>query len=445
MFPPGPNGLGSVLANLSGIRNDPLGFFGGLIERHGDVSCARMPIGPLYLLNHPDLARRVLQERPQLYRKGIDFERMKPLLGEGLVTSEDATWKRQRRLIQPSFHKARLQSLGALMVEEAQRVDTQLEAQTGAVDLHAAMMKLTLVIVGRALFGTNLGADAETIGRSLDTVLTSFARRNRSLMALLPLWLPLPTHVRFRRARTELERIVYALIAARRHESGPRDDLLAAMMQAVDEEDGSGMTDRELRDETMTLLLAGHETTANALTWTFMLLAKHPETEQRLREEIATVLRGAPPTTDDLPRLPWLNQVVQEAMRLYPPAWAVTRKAVGEDVVRSYPVRPGTLVILCPYFVHRHPDFWSDAERFDPERFAPDQVAARPKFAYFPFGGGPRQCIGNHFAMMEAILILATLLQHRRYALAPGQQIEPNASITLRPQRGLWMIPQAMA
>ena len=184
-----------------------------------------MPVGPLYLLNHPELARRVLQERPQLYRKGIDFERMKPLLGEGLLTSEDAPWKRQRRLIQPAFHKARLQSLGALMVKEARRVDVALAAQSKPVDLHATMMELTLVIVGRALFGANLGADAETIGRSLDTVMTSFARRNRSLMALLPMWLPLPTHVRFRRARAALEQIIYGIIAARREDDQPHDDL----------------------------------------------------------------------------------------------------------------------------------------------------------------------------------------------------------------------------
>jgi cytochrome P450 len=255
-LPPGPTSWGNVLGNLSGIRKDPLGFFGGLIERHGDVSCARMPIGPLYLLNHPDLARRVLQEKPQLYRKGIDFERMKPLLGEGLLTAEDAPWKRQRRLIQPAFHKARLNALGALMVEEALRVDAQLTAQTGPVDLHAKMMELTLVIVGRALFGANLGTDAEVIGRSLETVMTSFARRNRSLMALLPLWLPLPTHVRFRHARAALEKIIHEIISARRRESEARDDLLAMLMQAVDEEDGTGMSDRQLRDEMMTLLLA---------------------------------------------------------------------------------------------------------------------------------------------------------------------------------------------
>jgi cytochrome P450 len=434
--------LSSVFSNLAGIRNAPLDFFGDLIKAHGDLSCARMPIGPLYLLNHPDLVRRVLQERPQIYRKGIDFERMKPLLGEGLLTSEDAPWKRQRRLIQPAFHRARLNALGTLMVEEAQRVDAHLTAQKEPVDLHAAMMELTLVIVGRALFGANLGADAETIGRSLEIMMTSFARRNRSLMALLPIWLPLPTHLRFRRARADLERIVFGIIAARRQDTEPHDDLLAMLMQAVDEEDGTGMTDTQLRDEMMTLLLAGHETTANALSWTFMLLAQHPEAERRLHEELDTVLRGAPPTADDVPRLPWVNQVIQESMRLYPPAWAITRKAASEDALRDYPVPTGTLVVFCPYFVHRHPDFWPEADRFDPERFSPERVAERPKFAYFPFGGGPRQCIGNHFALMEATLIVATLLQRRRLALVPDQRIELNASITLRPNGGLWMRSQ---
>ena len=305
------------------------------------------------------------------------------------------------------------------------------------------MVRLTLAIAARTLFGVDVtAAAAADVRRDVSTILALFPRFSLPLFGLIQK-LPLPSNIRFDRAVARLDALVYGLIAERRAEgagSSARGDLLSLLLSAQDEEgDGGGMSDRQLRDEVMTLLLAGHETTSNALTWTFYLLSQNPEAEARWRQELHDVLGDRAPTMDDLPALEWTEKVLAESMRLFPPAWGIGRRAVHDLVLGGYPVREGTILALPPYVIHRDERFWPDPLRFDPERFTAEARAARPRFAYFPFGGGARSCIGEPFAWMEGVLLLATIGQRWRLRLVPGHPVEPQPLITLRPRYGMRM------
>ncbi|MBV8859191.1 MAG: cytochrome P450 [Acidobacteria bacterium] len=437
-YPPGPKGVLPGLQFLSFTR-DPLGFLTGVARGYGDVAYFGGMPDDFYLLNHPDYIKDVLVTRNASFMKGRGLQRAKRLLGEGLLTSEPPLHRRQRRLAQPAFHKQRINAYASLMVNDALKLERERWRDGRTLDVAQEMMRLTLAIVGRTLFGTETEAEAEEVRDALSASMASFGRFMLPFAELLSR-LPLPANKRFEQSRARLDRIIYRIIEERRASGEDRGDLLSMLLKAQDEEgDGGMMTDEQLRDEAMTIFLAGHETTANALAWTWYLLSQNPEVEARLHAELTEVLSGRPPTAEDLPRLRYTEMVFAESMRLYPPAWILGRRALEDYEVGGYSIPRGALVILSPYIMHRDPRFWPEPERFDPERFTPEAKASRPQFSYFPFGGGPRRCIGEGFAWMEGVLVVAALAQRWRLRLVPGQRVEPRPMVTLRPRRGVLM------
>ena len=354
-------------------------------------------------------------------------------MGDGLVTSDGAVWQTHRRLAQPAFHRRQLEAVAAATRQAAERVAVawrRTAALGRPTDVHRDMMGAALEIGAEVLFGADVRTEARPFGEALGVALEEVVRRIYALVPL-PLLLPSPGNLRFRRALRQLHAVVQQLIDRRRQSGDERDDLLSALLQGLD--------GRALRDELVTFLLAGHETTANALVWTFHLLGRHPDVAARLRGEVVGACDGRPPSLEDLPRLGYTRRVLEEAIRLYPPVWVVDRNAIAEDVIGGYRIRPGTLVMLSQYVTHRHPAFWPESECFDPDRFAPDAARQRPRFAYFPFAGGPRTCMGGQFAMTEATLLLAGLAGRFTWSPVAGQPVEPNPSVTLRPRQGLPM------
>ncbi len=423
---------------LPQLRSDPIRTFLEAADRYGDI--VHLKAGPYhgYLLSDPPDIKHVLQDNARNYHKSPLYDRLKDGLGRGLLTSEDSFWLRQRRLAQPAFHRQRLVAMADVMSECAQQALDRWEhaaARGAAIDLVAEMMSLTQAIVVRTMFSTDLGPAAETVNRTWPIV---NQRIGETFWATkLETKLPLPANRRFWRALHELETVVYRIIAERRRSGRDQPDLLSVFLAARDEDSGEGMTDRQLRDEVMTMLLAGHETTSLALSWTYYLLSRHPDAEQRLTDEVDRVVGRARPAFAHLEHLVFTRRVLEESMRLYPPAWGFSRLALADDEVGGYPIRKGSIVFLIPFVVHRRPRLWPEPERYDPDRFTPDREAARPKFAYFPFGGGPRVCIGNQFAMAEAQLIVAAIAQRFRIRLSPGLEIRPEPLITLRPAPGI--------
>ncbi|HWZ99464.1 MAG TPA: cytochrome P450 [Candidatus Dormibacteraeota bacterium] len=431
-FPPGPGG--STFAFLFGDRRrDPLAFFTKLAHDYGDVSSLKLFDFRTLFINHPDDIEDVLVNKARSFEKGRVMKANMRLFGEGLLTSEGGFWLRQRRLAQPAFHRARVAAYGTTMVEYAERaMQTWRSGETR--DIHEDMMQITLQVVGKTLFNADLARDAREVGETLEILLKMAADFGKSI--LIPLWVPTPRNLRARMGIRRIEKIIYRIIAQRRKEGGDAGDLLS-MLLAVQDEDGSRMTDKQLRDETITLFLAGHETTANALSWTLWLLAQNPAVEKRFHEELDGVLGGRAPGVEDMPRLVYTSQILSESMRLYPPAWGMARLVKEEVEVAGYKLVPGNGVAWAQWVVHRDPRWFDDPQRFIPERWEGDLAKRLPRFAYFPFGGGPRQCIGNSFALMEATMILATVAQRFRFKLVDGHPVKPLASITLRPQHGI--------
>lgn len=409
-----------------------------MAREYGDLPFFRLGSYSVYLLNHPELVREVLVTQQSKFIKSRALQRARVLLGEGLLTSEGQIHLRQRRLVQPAFHRERLAAYADVMTQCAVAVrDRWSDGST--LDISEEMMRLTLAVVGKTLFSADVESEASEIGEALTTVLKMF----RLLMMPFSEYLeklPLPSMRRFEKARARLDATIYGLIEERRKSGRDRGDLLSMLLLAQDEEgDGGGMTDQQVRDEALTLFLAGHETTANALTWTWYLLSQNPECERRLHEELDTVLQGRAATGADLPSLRYTEMVLAESMRLYPPAWAIGRMSKEAVELRGVRIEPGSICIASPYVMHRDPRWFSDPERFDPMRWTPEARDARPKFAYFPFGGGARLCIGERFAWMEGALLLATLAQRWRLRLAPGQKVEMLPLITLRTKYGMRM------
>ena len=437
-LPPGPRGHW-LLGNLPERRANPLRLFLEGRERYGDV--VYYPMGPLkvFQVSHPDDVKRVLVDNARNYPKTGLMQRLSPVLGEGLLLSEGEFWMRQRRLAQPAFHRERMAQLATLLTE---LIAPALERWAGPaargepVDLSAEMMRLVLTLTGRVLFSADLSGVAGEVEGAVTTVLEEL---NHQVLAALPLpdFLPLPGHLRLRSAIRVLDKVVLDIIGQRHRVHGPAGDLLSMLMDARDEETGEGMSDRQLRDEVMTLMLAGHETTANALTWTFYLLQQHPEVEARLVAELDAVLGERVPTFQDLPRLAYTARVFDEAMRLYPPAWLISRTPLAEDVLGGYTIPKGAIVVLLPYVIHRHPDFWERPETFDPDRFLPERSGTRARYAWLPFGGGQRRCIGSGLALMQGHLVLAMVARRYSFRLVPGHPVEPQALVTLRPRYGL--------
>jgi len=432
-LPPGPRISG--LAALRAFRRDPIGLL-SQAATFGDVAYLRLPRFPAYLLNHPDLVHDVLVTGSQGFMKGPTMQAAKLVLGESLLTSEGEYHRRQRRLIQPIFHHDRIAGYGAAMVEHAaRRCDRWHAGQT--IDVHREMAELTLSVVGATLFGTDVEtAEARSVGEALTLQLSMFGRVFSPLFQL-SMRLPLPSNRRFERSKAALDAVIDRMIAERRSSGAAGEDVMSLLIRA--QEDGAGMIDAQVRDEAMTLFLAGHETTSNALTWTWYLLSQHPQVEAKLHAELDEVLGSRPPTVTDVPRLRLTEMVLTESMRILPPAWAIGRRALADHHADAYVIPAGSVVIVSPYLVHHDPRWYEDPETFVPERWTDEERARRPRYAYLPFGAGPRMCVGEHFARMEGVLILATMAQRWRLRLVPGHPVELQPVITLRPKHGMAM------
>jgi cytochrome P450 len=415
-------------------------MFAKAARRFGDV--VYFKIGPRrgYLISDPADVRHVLQDNARNYHKSPLYDKLRVVLGNGLLTSEDDFWLRQRRIAQPAFHRQRMLGLAGTMADQARTTAAEWQslASTGQpVDVEEEMMKLTRTVVLRALLGADLGPYTSTIDQAWTTINQYIGESFWSLGFTDTL--PTPKYRRFQSARAVLRGAVEHVISERRRHAIDHPDLLSMLMTARDEETGEAMTDEQLRVEVTTFLLAGQETTSLALTWTWYLLSQHPAERERLEKEIDAVLNGRPPEYADLANLPYLRMVVDESMRLYPPAWGFSRQAMSDDELGGFRLPQGWLAFVIPYVLHRHPAYWQDPDAFDPERFSPERVAERPKFVYIPFGAGPRQCIGNQFALIETQLTLATLAQSYRLHLKPGHNADPWPLITLRPRFGMPM------
>lgn len=422
-------------------RRGPLPFFQNLAEKYGDISYFKLGPQEAFFLNHPDLIKDVLVTNNQNFMKGLALQRAKRMLGEGLLTSEGEFHRRQRRLAQPAFHRARTRAYATVMTEYGAQMRASWRDGT-TLDISEEMMRLTLAIVGKTLFDADVESDAPEVGEAMSVVMDLFNTITIPFFELLQK-LPLPQLRRFDSARAKLDAIIFRMIEERRRSGKDRGDLLSMLLLAQDEEgDGGRMTDAQLRDEAMTIFLAGHETTANALTWTWYLLSQSPEVETKLHEEIDQVLGGRLPTAEDVARLRYTEMVLAESMRLYPPAWAIGRMALHDCEIGGYVVRRRSLVLLSQYVMHRDARYFSNPLRFDPERWTPEARESRPQFSYFPFGGGPRRCIGESFAGMEGILLLATLAQQWQMRLAPNHVVALRPVITLRPKHGMRMTVQ---
>ncbi len=439
---PGPRGH-RLWGSQPDLQRDPIGLYMAARQQYGDVVRFRALGGYIWhALFHPEDVDYVLRTHQQNYPKGYFNLRISALVGHGLLTSEGPSWLQQRRLIQPAFHRQRLAQLAAVMTRASEAlVDTWRAPAAAAqpVDVHAAMMHLTLDIVGQALFSSDVSGAAGAVGQALGVSLEHVNYRMMRTFSL-PERVPTPRNRRFARALGVLDGVVAEIIAERRRTGLDNGDLLSMLLHARDEDSGATMSDRQVRDEVMTLILAGHETTANALSWAWHLVGRTPAAEGALHEELDAVLGGRTPTVEDVPRLPYTRMVIEETMRLYPPVWSMGRQTEQADEIRGYHIPAGTIISLSQYVTHRHPEFWEAPAEFRPERWTAAAAATRPRFAYFPFGGGPRLCIGNNFALMEAQLILATLAQHYRLRPASAQPVVTEPLITLRPRGGLPMI-----
>ena len=432
-FPPGPPG--GLRTWMTGpLKNgDPLGYFTGIARKYGDIAGLRILNFNIFLINHPDYIEDVLVNHPRKFIKGRILKANKRVFGDGLLTSEGDFWLRQRRLAQPAFHRARIAGYGATMVEYTERLLDEWRHGEER-DLHKEMMRLTLQIVGKTLFDADVERDAQNVGKSLELLLELGADFRRTIF--IPQWLPTPTNLRLELAIRRIEKVLYRIIAEKRASGRDAGDLLSMLLAAQDE-DGSRMTDKQLRDEAITLFLAGHETTANTLSWTWWLLAQDAAVEAKLHAELQSVLGGRAPSLEDLPKLVYTNHVITESLRLYPAAWGTARTAIEDHEIAGYKVPRGSGVSFAQWTVHRDSRWYDAPEEFRPERWEGDLMKRLPRFAYFPFGGGPRQCIGSNFALMEAALILATIAQKFRFSLVEGHPVVPLASITLRPRYGV--------
>jgi len=415
-------------ANVREMVRNPLQFFRNIASQYGDIVCYRPAPEPAYLLNHPDYIRHVLVDNNRNYSKDTRSNQIfGKVAGQGLITAEGDTWRKQRRMMQPAFHHTRIEKLDSLVVEVAHSMlDRWQDAfdSDQPVDIAREMAALTLTVTIRALFGVDLGDEVRELGEIINRAANYFEK---------------PSHPLLVQSAQEFGEVVDRIIQQRKQNFVDGGDLLSSMILARDDQSGTGMDDEQLRNQVMSLTLAGYETTASALTWTWHLLSQNPQTVDRLRSEVRETLNGRPPRYSDLENLPFTGMVLDESLRLFPPAWILGRRAIGEDVIGGYTVPADTVMAICIYTLHRHPTFWDQPDKFDPERFSPENSKGRHKYAYIPFGGGPRQCIGNNFGLMEAALVMACVLQRFELHSIPGMDIHPQALFVLRPNRDVMM------
>lgn len=423
--------------NFARLQTNRLGFVCAMAAK-GDLVATRLGPYQMYFVSDPDCIKEILVTQARKVVKGRGLERTKRMFGEGLLTSEGELHLRQRRLSQPAFHRQRILNYGTAMVDFARRYVESL--QPGEFRrLDRDLMRLTLAIAGKTLFDSDIERDAAEVGQALDAFMSSFQFLMLPFLEYLEK-LPLPPVRRLRESVATLDRIIYQMIAERRQSGRDHGDLMSKLLAAQDEQgDGGGMTDRQLRDELVTQMLAGHETTANGLAWTLYLLSQYPACEARLHAELDAVLGGRAPTPADLPRLNYTEKVFAESLRLYPPAWVIARRVVEPLQLGAHTLPVNSMAVMSPWVVHHDPRLFPAPNRFDPERFTPEAKAARHRFAYFPFSAGPRNCIGEGFAWAEGVLVLATLTQRWKFRLAAGQRVAPEPLITLRPKYGMRM------
>ncbi|MFI2407889.1 cytochrome P450 [Micromonospora chersina] len=432
----------AAMSMLVKMTRDRIGMMTDAARDYGDA--CRLAVGhkTLYFFNHPDHAKHVLADNAGNYHKGIGLVHARRALGDGLLTSEGDLWRKQRRVIQPAFQSRRIAAQAGAVAEEGAKLVERLRRQVGAgpVNVTEEMTTLTLGVLGRTLLDADLGRFAG-IGDAFAAVQDQAMFELETLSAV-PTWVPLPRQRRFRRARRKLEAVVNELVAGRRARTGDRDDVLSRLIVSADAETDPAVRRERLRDELVTLLLAGHETTASTLSWALYLIGEHPDVGRRMHDEAVAVLGDRLPNFEDLHGLRYTTMVVEEVMRLYPPVWLLPRKALGADDVGGYRVPAGADVLVSPFTLHRHPEYWPDPERFDPERFDPQRpagTAERPRYAYIPFGAGPRFCVGNHLGMMEAVFVLALLTRDLRLEKMPGYRVVPEPMLSLRIRGGLPM------
>lgn len=425
-----------IVGVLPEVWKDPLAFFVNAARTHGRI--AQFDLGPrrFYLVSHPDDIKYVLQDNNRNYGKD-DYAVLKAFLGEGLVTSEGDLWRRQRRLMQPSFHRNEIAKLATMMTQAGEEMLARWAAQPRGKPLDAAseMMLLTQTIIVRTMFSTDVSQEAARLGRAFENVL-QYLNQTMFSPIRIPLDWPTPTNVRFRRSNAYVTETVYRIINERRQSGQHSADLLGMLLSARDE-DGEGMSDQQIRDEVMTIFFAGHETTASTLSWAWHLLGQHADARERLEAELAQALGGRTPTFDDLPQLSYTRMVIDETLRLFPPGWMFVRSAQAADEVGGYHIPAQASMMISPYVTHRLPEYWPQPDRFDPERFNPEQPAERHRFAYLPFAMGPRKCIGDQFALVEATLLLAMIAQRFRLNPAPGRLVRALPVATLRPRPGV--------
>ncbi len=426
----------SLLGWLGEFRRDPLGVMTRTRE-FGDV--VRLPMGPqsFYIVNEPASIQRILQDNHRNYSKATRALKMiKQVSGENIFTGEGEFWLKRRRLMQPMFHRQQIAVFGTVMQQAAQELLNEWDARANSiVNVDAEMMRVTLKIVGRALFSVDFNAEIETLGENFSIGNEDLTFRIRHPF-YPPRFVPTPRNRRAQAARQINSDIILRIIRERQASGAPQRDLLALLMAMRDEDTGEGLTEQELYRETLVMLFAGHETTSNALTWACYFISQHPDVERKLRAELDSVLQGRAPSLEDIPQLTYTRRVLDETMRLAPPAWILGRIAVKADTLGEYTLPARATILLSPYTMHRHPRYWHDPEMFDPDRFSSEQP---PRFVYMPFGGGPRLCIGQPFALAEATLLLATIIQRYHLQLAPNTRVEMEPQITLRVKNGLPM------
>ena len=446
-FPPGLKmNLPFYLARKFFKPGNPILLFEHLVATYGPISHYKLGPSHIVFVNDPGMIWEILIHQPQNFIKERTQRRMKILLGEGLITSDGEIHRRQRRIAAPAFHRQRIQNYGTMMVERT--IAMRAEWQPGReIDIAAEMMRLTLQVVARTIFNTDVTKEVQAINDEVNVIMDLYNFLIALPKAEAMLHWPIPGLMRFRKARRRLDAVVHRMVSQHRADGVDRGDLLSMLISSRDEEgdqegDGAQMSNEQLRDEVLTIFLAGYETVANALAWTWLLLGQNPEAEARMHREIDEVLEGRPPTLEDLPRLKYTEMVFAESMRLYPPAWAMGRQSTVDVEIGPYRFPAGSYLFFSQYIMQRSAEQFADPLRFDPERFTPEAKAGRPKFAYFPFGGGNRQCIGEAFAWMEGILLLATIAQRWRLRLVPGQQIGLSPKITLRPDRPIRVVPE---
>jgi cytochrome P450 len=435
--PPGPPAH-SAPGLLWKLARDRLGLMRSAAATYGDA--ARIAIGPkvLYFFNHPDHAKHVLADNPTNYHKGVGLAQARRALGDGLLTSEGELWRKQRKVIAPVFQPRRIAAQAGVVAEEAAGLVARLRSRRPdePVDVVHEMTGLTLGVLGRALLDADLGAFGSLAGSF--EAMQDQAMFEMVSMSMIPMWVPLPHQLRFRRARRDLQRIVDRLVDERVGRA-PGDDALSRLIASTSQEPDPRTGRQRMRDELVTLLLAGHETTASTLGWTFHLIDRHPEVGAALRAEATEVLGDRMPVHEDLHRLRYTAMVIEEVMRLYPPVWMLSRLAQAPDEVGGYHVPAGVDVLICPYTLHRHPEFWDHPDRFDPERFDPARAPDRPRYAYIPFGAGPRFCVGNNLGLMEATFVVAMVTRELRLTAVPGYRVVPEPMLSLRVRGGLPM------